>query len=502
MNGSPELLEFYLVEATEYVDALDRLVSSASEAPDANALLATARALRGSSTMAKVEPIGELSLAIEQIAIRSRDADAEWSNDLYSSLRSCIDDLRLLIRAVRVWSDREQSRADARLADLKRHLPNETRRPTPPTNESTMPVFVALQAAAIAGLLETFLESSVQRRALDDAVTRSRTLRGIAGITEFPPLADVADAVERAARRLMPDAPISTEERELFQAAAALFSRAAEQLRATGKLEPPAEESARLARAVSALEAPAAPTPPIVRIEQLFFGDEGPHIVQRTANPPTSPEQRLHRELLSRAEHLQRLVGEARTASDPVGRARATRELRLAARELNTVAQSFGAHQVAAFFADSGGRSDILSTAELDALASVGRMITAPFTTLEELEQRVAVLQRHRSMTPAQDQEAVTVAAQAARPAAPTGRELQDLLASGLKGLSNLEREPLVQPAPVEALGVVPIDSLLYSGETALARAIELRDQARRRGSPTGEELEEIFDLLDLARTR
>ena len=45
MNGSPELLEFYLVEATEYVDALDQLVSSPASSPDANALLATARAL-------------------------------------------------------------------------------------------------------------------------------------------------------------------------------------------------------------------------------------------------------------------------------------------------------------------------------------------------------------------------------------------------------------------------------------------------------------------------
>lgn len=502
MNGSPELLEFYLVEATEYVDALDQLLTSPASSPDANALLATARALRGSSTMAKVDPISELSLAVEQIAIRSRDFELPWSQELYRSLRGCVDDLRMLVRGVRVWSDREQARADERLADLRRHLPNETRRPTPPTSEATTPVFVALQAAAIAAGLDTFLASPVQRRALDDAVGRSRTLRGIAGIADFPPLADVADAVERTARRLMPDATLALEERELFQAAAAVFGRAADQLRAAGRLEPPVEESARLARAVSALEAPSAPAPPVVRIDHLFFADEGPHVVQRSGTPPMSAEQRLHRELLSRAEHLQRLVGESRIATDPVARARAARELKGSVRELETIAASFGAHQVAAFFADAGRDADILAPSELDALASAARLATAPFTTLDELEQRIAVVQRNRRLTPAAAQAAVTHAATVGRSATPTGRELQDLLATGLEGLSSLESEPLIEPAPVESETVLPIDDLLYTGDAALLRAIELRDALRDRGTAPGEALEELFDLLDLARSR
>lgn len=537
MNGSPELLEFYLVEATEYVDALDQLVASPASSPDANALLATARALRGSSTMAKVEPISELSLVVEQIAIRSRDFELPWNADLYRSLRGCVDDLRLLVRGVRVWSDREQTRADARLADLRQYLPNETRRPTPPTAEATTPVFVALQAAAIASGLDAFLESPVERRGLDDAVSRARTLRGVAGISEFPPLSDVADAVERAARRLMPDAPLATEERELFQAASAILHLAAEQLRNAGRFEPPVEESARLARAVSALEAPTAPAPPVIRIDQLFFADGGPHLVQRSSTAPMSAEERLHRELLPRAEHLQRLVEEARKATDPMARRRSAGALHDTVREMEATAASFGAHQVAAFFADTGPDEQVLLPGELDALATGARLAAARFATFDELEQRIAVVQRNRRSTPVAPQPAAapkppeapkpaaapqptvaphpavapqptvaaqpSVAAPAPKPrATPTGRALQELLATGLAGLSTLEREPLMEPAPVEDEAVVPIDELLYAGDAALLRAIELRDALRDGAAAPDDALPELFDLLDLARSR
>jgi hypothetical protein len=48
---------------------------------------------------------------------------------------------------------------------------------------------------------------------------------------------------------------------------------------------------------------------------------------------------------------------------------------------------------------------------------------------------------------------------------------------------------------------VVPMDALLYRGQAAVARAIELRDTIRRAGGPPSPDLlEEIFDLLELAR--
>ncbi len=209
MNGSPELLEFYLVEATEYLDALDQLVSGTGGAPDGNAFIATARALRGASSMAKVDEVGEIAGAIEQIAHATRDGEIRWTLDLHATLRQTVDDLRFLVRGVRIWGERESARAQARLADLQRFLTSAQPRQAAPETSATAPVFIALQSSAIAAELGAFVADPRQRRALDDALTRVRTMRGIAGIGDFPPLADVADAVDRTARALMPDAPLA-----------------------------------------------------------------------------------------------------------------------------------------------------------------------------------------------------------------------------------------------------------------------------------------------------
>jgi hypothetical protein len=110
----------------------------------------------------------------------------------------------------------------------------------------------------------------------------------------------------------------------------------------------------------------------------------------------------------------------------------------------------------------------------------------------------------------------------------PTGRELHALLEDSIAGISELNRVPLASAAP-SAIGpapeaptpsganaapssdgqgdgrasgeiVVPIETLLYRGPRALARAQELRDQLRRVGGPNlPAPLAELFDLLDLA---
>jgi chemotaxis protein histidine kinase CheA len=508
MNGSPELLEFYLVEATEYIDALDQLVGAANAPPDANALLATARALRGSSMMAKVEPIAELSLVLEQIAIRGRDPGFPWSPQLAAAMRACVDDLRFLVRGVRVWSDREQTRADSITAELRRFVPSDSRRPTPPTAEASAPVFVALQAAAIASDLDAFVAIPTSRRALDNAISRTRTLRGIAGIGDFPPLADVAEVVERTGRSLMPDAPLAPEEIELFHAAAALFRHAAVQLRASGRHMAPAEESERFARAAAALESPGPSTPPAIRIDQLFSPEVVPVVEPGSPAPPSAAE-RLHRELVARSEHLRSLVNEGRRAQDPVVASRVRRDLAAAIRDIEGLAARHGAHQLSAFFADAGEAPDLIAAEELDNLEAAARITEAAFPTLDELERRIAVLQR--AATPggsppvtapavAAPTDAVAPAvAPVRRAATPTGRDLVQFLESGIQGLKSLDTQPLSPPAD-EPSEVVSMETLLFRGPSALSRAIEIRDEWRSRGGREDDSLREIFDLLDLAR--
>jgi hypothetical protein len=49
---------------------------------------------------------------------------------------------------------------------------------------------------------------------------------------------------------------------------------------------------------------------------------------------------------------------------------------------------------------------------------------------------------------------------------------------------------------------IVPVESLLYRGEAALDRAREVRDAMRVHGRADEESLTELYDLLELARTR
>ena len=60
--------------------------------------------------------------------------------------------------------------------------------------------------------------------------------------------------------------------------------------------------------------------------------------------------------------------------------------------------------------------------------------------------------------------------------------------------------ERMAEPANLGE-DMIPVDALFYRGRAALDRAIELRDGLRKAGGAAAPEvLEEIYDLLDLAR--
>ena len=86
-------------------------------------------------------------------------------------------------------------------------------------------------------------------------------------------------------------------------------------------------------------------------------------------------------------------------------------------------------------------------------------------------------------------------------PATPTGRELQDLLQVGIAGFQPLEDEPLNEPDRLDGDEIVAIEDLLYRGQSALRRAVQVRDDMRARGTTDDVVVQEIYDLLDLART-
>ena len=501
--SSPELLRFFYTEAREYLDAVEDLASGEASF-EAGSFVAAARALRGSATMARVPRVAEIALCLERIANGVRDGEIAWSSNLRRDLMDAIVDLRRFVASSGTWSPEDDRQALDRLASLRALLPTGKTTPATPPSAGTTPIFIALQASAIATDLEQFLGSSANRSVVNDIVNRLRSLRGIAGVADHPPLGEVADAVERTLREFAPDAQLHDQEVELLRAAASVFRRASSELRARGRFESRAAEVDRFARAAAAAgPVPAAAEGPVVRIEELFYTDEGPHVVRRGPAPPRSAETRFREEVVTSAEHLRRLVAEARVAVDPFTRERVRRDLKAHLVRLDEFARSFGAQQVASVVADAAAQ-DTFPESLLDAIESVARILTTPGIGLDEMERRLAVGERKR-WTPAIT--AVTQPGPAARSAdrAPTasprsGRALRDMLNASLHQLSSLEDVPLIEPVHADEDAIVPVETLFYRGQAALDRARALRDELRSRGTQDPEALHELYDLLDLAR--
>ena len=491
MTRSVAVLDFFLVEASEYVERLDLLLRSAGpQGPNVDALVRDARALRGSATMFRQESVARLAHAMERAGRALRDGALPWSPALMSTFTATIDDLRVVLRNAREWSAADEQRVRTRAEELELLTPSDRATPTS-LREEMGASFVSSAAGALASVLERLVEQPANPMLIAEVQQRVRALHGVAFIKDAAPLPDVADAIERVlVQPEQGNAPTGTE-LELLAAATAVLRRIAADL-AEGKL--PSRSSREAARFdhTLALVSAGGQAEQVVPITQLFYDDQGPHVVNSAANPPTSPAERFRLEVVSRAEHVRRVVGEARGARDAASRDRVARELKTAVHALGSAAQSFGEHKVAKFIDGWGDRIVALDAKALSALESAAAMLSEPAVPDDEVRRRL------EQLTPRAGD--AVPAPHTTRSPTPTGRDLYDFLENGIAGINRLSEHPLLAPVPLPDEDVVPIDRLLYRGRAALDRAIELRDQIRDRGgAPPRAEIEEIFDLLDLA---
>ena len=524
MGVTVGLLDFYILEASEYVDQLDALVGAAVHAPpESTPFITAARALRGSSTMAKLIRMAELAGSVERVGRGLRDGSVRWSTEVRSAIVAAIDDIRVLLRTVRSWGAAEEQRAAARVAELRSFVPEGGVVPTStPISGAVSPTFFASEVEAVAGALDAFVAAPTDRRALDEALGRVRALRGIAALKDLPPLADVADALETAAKSSTIDGrALSQPLAELYDASAQVLRRAARELRTTGRPDASAPEVRRFGAAVAALQQQARDEEQVVPVANLFFGDAGPHIVSRADRPPTTLEARFRTEVTSLAEHLRRLVADANGATTAVSRERIGHELRAALRVIRWTIESFGHGNAAQFFARAATEPNVLDPVVLSSIDAAGARVASPTLALSDLAAKLGELGRANTVDRAigaglgpLNQPRRTPLPAAVRPIrptprevsvrrktplTPTGPELTQFLQSGIAGFNELDQTPLAPPAPLDDATIVSIDDLLYRGRAALERAIEVRDLIRLSGGNTDEALAELFDLLDLA---
>ena len=515
---STGLLDFFVLEGSECVEQLDGLLArAASGAPDVDAFARNARALRGSATMAKVQGITDVANALERIVRGLRDGSVQWTPQLRSAIVSAVDDLKILMRGVRSWGTSEDTRAARCAGELSAFAPAAQRAAAPtPVAVAGSATYLAAQTGDVATGLQRFADQPGPPATFAATLAQLRALRGIAALLDLPPLAEVVAAVDDAAKGLEIGATTATDAlRALFRAAAIVLREGSDAIKAGGR--PDAGTNAVFAFTVAAqgfVEGPG-DDDQVVPIHTLFPDGAGNNVVRAEPNPPTTPAARFKLEVVSRAEHLRRLVGDARRAADAPSRQRLGHELRSAVRTLARSAGSFGetavAHSLDALL-EGAARLDALALTGLDeAGALLASRADAPLAP--RIAEIVARATPVRSATPIIPTRVVAptpspVAASPVSPraapskpaAATSGSELHDLLGAGISGLSTLDDTPLAEPTELEDDGVVPIQDLLYRGRSALKRATQLGQSYRRAGAaPSADELAELYDLLELA---
>jgi chemotaxis protein histidine kinase CheA len=342
------------------VERLDSLFARGG-APDAEVFARDARALRGSATMAKVSGIADVAAGLERIAKGLRDGSLAWSDALRGAVIAAVDDLKILIRGVRTWGSEEERRAADRAEELQALAPAGHRRSgAAPSVGGGSAGFLAAETAEVAAGLRRLADDTGRSVTFTDTLRRLRALRGVAALLDLPPLAEVVAGVDETAKALeLGSAAPSDAQRTLFRAAAVVLREGSDAVQAGGRPDPASSAVEAFAAAAELVEA-STDTDLVVPIRSLFPDDGGAHILHASPNPPTTPAKRFRLEAVSQAEHLRRLVSDARRAADALTRGRLGRELRSAVRSLAAAAESYAEFVVArALYACVDGASGL-----------------------------------------------------------------------------------------------------------------------------------------------
>ncbi|MGH7605087.1 MAG: hypothetical protein ACRENK_13970 [Gemmatimonadaceae bacterium] len=124
MTTPGRLLDFFTLEASEYLTRLESLATQQGFQPsDALQLAAAARGLRGSATMAKAGGVSTLANVVERVAGRVVQGGIAWEPELQRAVIGAIEDLKLVVRSVRNWGAEQDARVAESLSRLARYAP-------------------------------------------------------------------------------------------------------------------------------------------------------------------------------------------------------------------------------------------------------------------------------------------------------------------------------------------------------------------------------------------
>ncbi|HLA14164.1 MAG TPA: Hpt domain-containing protein, partial [Gemmatimonadaceae bacterium] len=124
MTTPARLLDFFILEAGDYLTRLETLVAKNGLQPsDAAQFVAAARGLRGSAAMARASGVSSLALTVERIASGVVQGATAWEPELQRALVGAVEDLKQMVHAARNWGVEQEARVGDALTRLARYAP-------------------------------------------------------------------------------------------------------------------------------------------------------------------------------------------------------------------------------------------------------------------------------------------------------------------------------------------------------------------------------------------
>jgi hypothetical protein len=543
--------DFFALEAGECLDRLEALLDSGTP-PSGDEFLRIARVLRGSALMASQTQIARAAAGLETLARAHRDQRRSWDVATREQVAQSVEEFRLLVRRAREWTEADTARAMRLGKDLEALSGKPTADAGAPRREADrrelntgVRAFVAREGALIASALDraarALRASPADREPLYNVIRRMQSLRGLAELSELPPLPEILDGIELAVgdltRLFAPPPGVD----EVMDAAAQALTRISRDVAERGHPEPEAEEPRRFTELL--LRAFAVERD-VVPIESLYFTDDPNPLTHPVAQPQfTSPEPLGPLELVSHGEHLCQsadLIAGARTTTE--------RDLRLyhllgalrsaAAPSADPVAGALGIFARSAQEALAAGVASRSVAGLVDRLREAGQLLRA----VVETDDRMLISRRlldvaHRldslgtaaepskepvpieSLIYQPEPEVVPVESLAPdSPAQPAPVSAPSGLETSFRTFGRLVKEKAPTTSSLHALlgggeksakspeePTVAIESLCYRGQAALERANvvrrQLADELSRDASLESLQplLQELLDLVPLA---
>lgn len=482
---SQSLSDYFALEAGDYLEQLDRLLSRGSP-PDLEQVYRLARGVRGSAQVAQLAGIARVAEPLEQAA-RAGIVGGGWTEPVRAHAVRTVDDLKVLVRGARSWGNAEDERVRSALLRWREVSPAPQRAEpsaAPTLNDRLFP-FVRDEIAAVVAELDAAVHD-LERDAgdlepLKRVLQRMRAVRGVRGAQSLAPLMEVLEGVEDLTRSVAAHSLTVDGGRMDLLAAARAALRAAIAPLARG--EPPLRHAPELS-AFRFLRDGAKPVTEsdsdVVPIAELFYDDGGPHVVSSPLAPvpetgideatPPAVLDFLRMEATSFLDRAEASLAETHAAA-PYKLARVSArlaDLALAVRELAVTYHLDTVRDAATRAADD------IRGAEDEA----------------EVRSALALLRQALPGAPAAPQDATTPEPPEAAPA-PSSTEAA--LAASVPEARGTEPDA----------DVVPIETLLLRGPRALRAALELRPQLAAAASGAADPrlttlVGEVFDLVEL----